>query len=206
MIQLHGLLLLVRARLVLHMDTLSLVTPFILRSLSDYSMLFSYPCGKTLEIGAFQNEPKKVGRHEHGQASRLSLPPVDCRPKMKIRRPFCWSGTLVLSKPEVISATVPTANAIWGRRRPVHTCCKSDVRAIFSGNNREAREVHLRIANKGVLSCRKARIGTPVPGLELRRGLLRSGCASLVAVMKSSNLRYGNHGSEFQRLHVPRFR
>src|SRR5260370_4945562 len=142
MIQLHGLLLLVGARVVLHMDTLSLVTPFILRSLSDYSMLFSYPCGNTLEIGAFQNEPKKVGRHEHGQASRLSLPPVDCRPKMKIRRPFCWSGTLVLSKPEVISATVPTANPIWGRRRSAHTCCKSDVRAIFSGNNREAREVH----------------------------------------------------------------
>jgi hypothetical protein len=54
----------------------------------------------------------------------------------------------------------------------------------------------LRITNKGVLSCWEARIGTPVPGLELRRGLLRSGCAPLVAVVKSANLRYGNHGSE----------
>jgi hypothetical protein len=39
--------------------------------------------------------------------------------------------------------TVPTANPIWGRRRPAHdTCCQSDVRAIFSSNNREAEEVH----------------------------------------------------------------
>ncbi len=67
-------------------------------------------------------------------------------------------------------------------------------------------ESTLRIENKGVLSCRKARIGTPVPGLELRRGLLRSGYASLVAVTKSANLRYGNHGSEFQWMHGPRFR
>src|SRR5258708_28841962 len=58
----------------------------------------------------------------------------------------------------------------------------------------------LRIANKGVLSCREARIGTPVPGLALRRGLLRSVCASLVAVMKSANLRYGNDGSECRRV------
>src|SRR5260370_23041880 len=57
----------------------------------------------------------------------------------------------------------------------------------------------LRIANKGVLSCREARSGTPVPGLELRRGLLRSGCSSLVAVGKSANLRYGNNGSECRR-------
>jgi hypothetical protein len=64
----------------------------------------------------------------------------------------------------------------------------------------------LRIANKGVLSCREARIGTPFPGLELRRGPLRSGCAALVAVMKSANLRYGNDGSECRRLHGPRFR
>src|SRR5260370_5535592 len=37
---------------------------------------------------------------------------------------------------------VLTANLIWGRRRLAHACCKSDVRAIFSGSNREAREVH----------------------------------------------------------------
>ena len=64
----------------------------------------------------------------------------------------------------------------------------------------------LRIANKGVLSCREARIGTPVPGLESRRGLLRSGCASFVAVMKSTNLRYRHNGSQRRRLHGPWFR
>src|SRR5260370_19506240 len=64
----------------------------------------------------------------------------------------------------------------------------------------------LRIANKGVLACREAIIGIPVPGLELRRGLLRSGCASLVAVIQSANLRYGNDGSECRRVHGPRFR
>ena len=38
-----------------------------------------------------------------------------------------------------------------GRRRPAHTCCKSDVRAIFSSNNREAREVHAANCEQGCL-------------------------------------------------------
>jgi hypothetical protein len=58
------------------MDTLFLVTPSILRSLSDYRVRFSLiPCGKALEIGAFQDEPKKVGCHGRGHGSRLSFPP-----------------------------------------------------------------------------------------------------------------------------------
>src|SRR5258708_1660722 len=57
----------------------------------------------------------------------------------------------------------------------------------------------LRIANKGVLTCREARSGTPVPGLELRRGLLRSGCAWLGAAVKSANCRDGNNACEVRR-------
>ena len=37
-------------------------------------------------------------------------------------------------------------------------------------------------------------------------GVLRSGCAPLVAVMETAYLRDRNHGSEFQRVHRPRFR
>jgi len=59
----------------------------------------------------------------------------------------------------------------------------------------------LRFANKGVLSYRDARIGTPDPALELRQELPRSGRESLVAVVKSANLRYGNDGSECRRVH-----
>jgi hypothetical protein len=121
-------------------------------------------------------------------------------PPQEGSRPFvfdvCKAREVFPAEPQ---STLPTANLIWGRRRPAHSCCKSDVRALFSGNNREAREVTLRFADKGVLSCREARVGTLVPGLELPRGLLRSGCASFVAVMKSANLRYGNDGSAFQR-------
>src|SRR5260370_18152972 len=87
---------------------------------------------------------------------------------------------------------IPAANQMFGLSSPA-TIEKHEKSTV-------------RIANKGVWSCREARIGTPVPGLALRRGLLRSGCASLVAVMKSANLRYGNHGSELQRLHGPWFR
>jgi hypothetical protein len=43
------------------MDTLSFWITSILRSLSDYPMLFS---GKAVMIGVFPHEPKKVGRHE----------------------------------------------------------------------------------------------------------------------------------------------
>jgi hypothetical protein len=59
----------------------------------------------------------------------------------------------------------------------------------------------LRFANN-----REARIGTPVPGLELRQGLLPSGCAWFVAVVKSANLPYGIHGSECRWVHGPQLR
>ena len=63
-------------------------------------------------------------------------------------------GTIVFSVTtahHVTGLTVPTANLMWGRRRPAHTCCKSDVRAIFSENNREAREGHAAIGEQGSL-------------------------------------------------------
>jgi hypothetical protein len=59
---------------------------------------------------------------------------------------------------------VPTANPIWaggGRRIPA-------ANQMFGLSSPATIEKHekstLRIANKGVLSCREARIGTPVPG------------------------------------------
>jgi hypothetical protein len=38
------------------------------------------------------------------------------------------------------------------------------------------------------------------------RGLLRLGCAPLVAVVKPANLRYRNDGAAVRRVHRPRFR
>ena len=64
----------------------------------------------------------------------------------------------------------------------------------------------LRFANKGACRVGKRELEHLSPGLELRRGPLRLGCAALVAVMKSANLRYGNDGSECRRLHGPGFR
>src|SRR5260370_6795871 len=94
-------------------------------------------------------------------------------------------------------AVVPTANPIWGRRQPAHTGRKSDVRGyLLRQQSRSMRSPRCDFANRGGLSCREARFGTPVPGLELRRGLVRSGFTSLVAVMKSANLRYGHDRSE----------
>src|SRR5258708_26250345 len=58
-----------------------------------------------------------------------------------MRRAPCGFRPSAAPRPPNTLITVPTANPIWGRMRPAHTCCKSDVRAIFSGNNREAREV-----------------------------------------------------------------
>src|SRR5260370_24282215 len=123
-----------------------------------------------------------------GAASVTTLN-VSCRPPSGPFPPLSHSPThsLQLCLPQTPS----------GRRQPAHTCCKSHVRAIFSGNNRGAREVHA--ANYETNVCREARIGTPVPGLELRQGLRRSGCASLVAVRKSATLRCGTDGSECRR-------
>ena len=67
---------------------------------------------------------------------------------------------------QLFSATVPTANPICSRRRPAHTGCKSNVRSRASPEAMdEAREIDAAIwRTKEVLSCRAARIGTPVPG------------------------------------------
>ena len=86
--------------------------------------------------------------------------------------------------------------------------CKSDVRTHASPqNNREAREVHIDLANKGAL--------VPVGdhesallswGYKVRSRLPSSCCAALVAVVKVANLHYGNYGAAFQRVDGPRFR
>jgi hypothetical protein len=60
---------------------------------------------------------------------------------------------------------VPIANLIWGRRRPAHTCCKSDVRAIFSDNNREAREVRAANCEQRCLVVSGSENCTTCPGV-----------------------------------------
>src|SRR5260370_31203635 len=150
-----------------------------------------------------RNHPLFPGRHPSLLSQSKRYRPRSPRPPTTGRR---TETDTAAAKIELLGPTVPTANPIWGRRWPAHICCKSDVRLSSPATIEKHEKSTLRIANKVVLSCREARIGTPVPGLELPRGLLRSGCASLVAVMKSANLRYGNDGSEFQRLHGPRFR
>ena len=49
-------------------------------------------------------------------------------------------------------------------------------------------------------------IGTVVLGIGISSRLPRSRCASLVAVVKPANLRYGNYGADFRRVHGPQFR
>ena len=85
-------------------------------------------------------------------------------------RPAVLSRPIRPHRPPAIPS-VPTANPILGRRRsrrPAHTGPQIRCFGIFSGNNREAREVTLRFANKGALSNRARGFGKPVPGLELR--------------------------------------
>src|SRR5260370_31702267 len=105
------------------------------------------------------------------------------------------------------SRIVPTENPILGQEAAGGYLLQIRCSGYLLRQTIEKHEKStLRTANKGVLSRREARIGTPVPGLELRRGLLRSGCASLEAVVQSANLRYGNHGSDCRRVDGPRFR
>ena len=78
---------------------------------------------------------------------------------------------------------------------------------FFVGSKGEAREVRAALVEPdGVLACRALRIGKTRPWIEFWRGLLRSGCASLVAVVKSANLWDRNDGSAFRRVHGPWFR
>src|ERR1035437_805088 len=101
---------------------------------------------------------------------------------------------------------VPIGNPIGRRSWPANSGCESRVRALRGEQRRGARSPRcdLRTKRSPVLSA--LRIGTPVPGQELRLGLLRSGRASLVAVVKSANLWYGNDGAELWRVHGPRIR
>ena len=70
-----------------------------------------------------------------------------------------------------------------------------------------AREIHGKFGNQKdvVSSCRANRIGAD-PKVGIGRGLARLGCASLVAVVKPANLRYGNDGAAFWRVNGPRCR
>ena len=74
----------------------------------------------------------------------------------------------------------------------------------FAGSNGGAREIHSEIGNQEEI--------LPVPGnqnrhgysMEMGRGLLRLGCAPLVAV--PANLRDRNDGAAVRRVHRSRFR
>ena len=73
----------------------------------------------------------------------------------------------------------------------------------FAGSNGGAREIHSEIGNQEEI--------LPVPGnqnrhMEMWRGLLRLGCAPLVAVVKPANLRDRNDGAAVRRVHRSRFR
>jgi hypothetical protein len=81
------------------------------------------------------------------------------------------------------------ANPIWGRRRR-RIPAGNQMFGLSSPRTIEKHEKStLRLANKGVLflSNREARIETPVPGWNCSEGLLRSGCAALVAVKLGCN-------------------
>src|SRR5712692_1447930 len=88
--------------------------------------------------------------------------------------------------------SVPTANPICspgGRHTKPQT--RNSIRASAEANGR-TREIHGEIGKLGRdFAPRAIRIDTD-PAPELERGLLRSSCASLVAVVKTANLRYGN--------------
>ena len=102
-----------------------------------------------------------------------------------------------LCLPQIPSAAgggrrVPAANQMFGPR--------------FAGAMEEHEKSTLRLANKGSLVLSGSENRHTCFWIGIARGLLRSGCAPLVAVVKTANLRYGNDGSEFRRVHGPRFR
>jgi hypothetical protein len=74
----------------------------------------------------------------------------------------------------------------------------------FPGSNGEALEIHAAIGEQRE-SCSVGQRESAHLSLDTA-ALPSPGCASLVAVVKTANLRYGNHGSQFRRLHRPRFR
>ena len=78
----------------------------------------------------------------------------------------------------------------------------------FVGSKGEAREIDAALGETRrslVLSGIENRHSRPWIGLAARIAV-RSGCASLVAVVKSANFWYGNDASECRWVHGPRFR
>ena len=79
-------------------------------------------------------------------------------------------------------------------------------RSNFASSNERARELRpIRRTERVCMPCQAMSIGTAGVGVVLRR-LLRSGCAPLVSMVKTADLRYRNDPSEFPWLHRPRFR
>ena len=102
-----------------------------------------------------------------------------------------------LSLPQILSGAggsrIPAANRMFGLSSP----------ATIQKHEKST----LRLANKGVLSCREGRIGTPVPGLELRQ---RTATFRLRVARSGGEVRqlagWARTAPECRRVHRPRFR
>jgi len=114
-------------------------------------------------------------------------PPV---PVVYLRLSFIDPEGAVRAFPPGVPVTVPTVNPIWGRRQPAHTGCNSDVRVIFSGNNREAREA---LASNCEQRC------LVVSGSEKWNTCPRVGIAARIATFR---LRVARSGGEVRQLAV----
>ena len=75
----------------------------------------------------------------------------------------------------------------------------------YARRNGEAREIDAAIGEQRKSCLVESENRRTVLVWELRRGLLRSGCAAFVAVVKTANLRYDNHSSDCRRVQGPRF-
>jgi hypothetical protein len=101
---------------------------------------------------------------------------------------------------ERIMLIPPIGNPIGGRSWPANSGCSSHA---SSGSTEKREKSTLLFANKtesrpvGI----ESRHTSPWAGIAAS-----SGCASLVAVVKSANLWYGNYGAEFWRVHGSRIR
>jgi hypothetical protein len=80
-------------------------------------------------------------------------PPLHCRLHGMIAMDLLNTARRVTLDFRAMRLTVPTANLIWGRRQPTHTCCESDARAVFSSNkSRSTRSPRCELRTK--VSCR----------------------------------------------------
>ena len=97
---------------------------------------------------------------------------------------------------------MPIGNPIRRRSWPANSGLRITCSSHASSGAAERREKStLRSANKTESRPVGMENRHTRPGQELRLGLLRSGRASLVAVLKSANLWYGNYGAELWRVH-----